>query len=184
MTLFEKYQNQVVPTLLEEMGLSNKWAAPKVSKVVINIGLKEAAHDKGVLEKATDQLATITGQKPKVTRAKQSIANFKLRQGDPVGLTVTLRGRRMHDFMNKLFQIVLPRVRDFQGVSLTAFDKMGNYTLGLSEQIVFPEIDYSKIDKVRGLEITFVNTAGDAKISKRLLELLGMPFKKAIKTRG
>ncbi len=183
MTLFEKYQTQVVPTLLEEMGLTNTMAAPKVSKVVLNIGLKEAAHDKGVLERATDQLATIAGQKPKITRAKQSIANFKLRQGDPVGLTVTLRGRRMHDFMNKLFQIVLPRVRDFQGVSLKAFDKKGNYTLGLSEQIVFPEIDYSKIDKVRGLEITFVNTAGDAKISKRLLELLGMPFKKTVSSK-
>lgn len=178
MTLQQHYFEQVVPTLQQELGVSNLLATPKVTKVVLNIGLKEAAHDKGVLEHATEQLTAIAGQKPKVTRARMSIANFKLREGDAVGLTVTLRGKRMYDFMTKLFRITLPRVRDFQGVSTTAFDKAGNYTLGLAEQIVFPEIDYSKIDKVRGLEITFVSTAGNAKIAKRLLELLGMPFKK------
>lgn len=154
----------------------NKMAVPKVTKIVLNIGLKEAAHDKGVLEKAMEQLAIIAGQKPKVTRAKISIANFKLREGDVVGLAVTLRGKRMDDFMTKLFTIVLPRVRDFRGVSATAFDGRSNYTLGLSEQIVFPEIDFAKIDKVRGLEITFVTTAKNAQETRKLLELLGMPF--------
>lgn len=167
--------------MMSEMGITNKMAVPKLTKVVINIGLKEAISDKGVLEKAKSQLMDIAGQLPKITKAKKSIANFKLRAGDAVGLTVTLRGKRMYDFTTKLVNIVLPRVRDFQGVSLTAFDGKGNYTLGLSEQIVFPEIDYSKIDKVRGLEITLVNSAGDSKMAKRLLELLGMPFKKEIK---
>lgn len=178
MTLHEHYLQNVIPTLQKEFGYTNALAVPKVTKVLINIGLKEAAHDKGILEKANEQLTQIAGQKPKITRARLSIANFKLREGDPVGLVVTLRGTRMYDFMTKLFQIALPRVRDFQGVSLTAFDQAGNYTLGLSEQIVFPEIDYSKIDKTRGLEISFVSTAGNAKIAKRLLELLGMPFRK------
>ena len=157
----------------------NKMAVPKVTKIVLNIGLKEAAHDKGVLEKAMEQLSIIAGQKPKVTRAKISIANFKLREGDVVGLAVTLRRKRMDDFMTKLFTIVLPRVRDFRGVSATAFDGRSNYTLGLSEQIVFPEIDFSKIDKIRGLEITFVTTAKNAQETRKLLELLGMPFIKS-----
>lgn len=178
MTLNQKYQEEIVPALVEEFGLVNKMQAPMISRVVINIGLKEAAHDKGVLEKAAEQLAAISGQKPKVTRARLSIANFKLREGDPVGLTVTLRGRRMWNFVEKLISIVLPRVRDFHGVSTTAFDRAGNYTLGLSEQIVFPEIDYAKIDKIRGLEITFVNNAGNVTMAQRFLELLGMPFKK------
>ena len=156
----------------------NKMAKPKITKVVLNIGLKEAITDKGVLAKASEQLAIIAGQKPKVTRAKTSIANFKVREGDSVGLTVTLRGKRMEGFLKKLFTIVLPRVRDFQGVSVTAFDKAGNYTLGLSEQIVFPEIDFSKIDKIRGLEITIVNTAGDPEASREMLTEMGMPFKK------
>ena len=156
----------------------NKMAKPKITKVVLNIGLKEAITDKGVLAKASEQLAIIAGQKPKVTRAKTSIANFKVREGDSVGLTVTLRGKRMEGFLKKLFTIVLPRVRDFQGVSVTAFDKAGNYTLGLSEQIVFPEIDFSKIDKIRGLEITIVNTAGSPEASREMLTEMGMPFKK------
>ena len=155
----------------------NIMAQPKLVKIVLNIGLKEAVHDKGALEKASEQLAVISGQKPKVPRAKTSIANFKVREGDPVGLTVTLRGKRMQDFMTKLVTVVLPRVRDFHGVSATAFDKKGNYTLGLSEQIVFPEIDYSKIDKIRGLEITFVNNAGSPETAKKLLEALGFKFK-------
>ena len=153
-------------------------AKPKITKVVLNIGLKEAISDKGVLAKASEQLAIIAGQKPKVTRAKTSIANFKVREGDSVGLTVTLRGKRMEGFLKKLFTIVLPRVRDFQGVSVTAFYKAGNYTLGLSEQIVFPEIDFSKIDKIRGLEITIVNTAGNPDASREMLTEMGMPFKK------
>lgn len=163
---------------MKEYGIGNKMSVPKITKVVINVGLKEAAHDKGVLEKAKEQITAISGQKPKVTTAKTSIAGFKVRQGDPIGLTVTLRGKRMYDFMTKLVGIVLPRVRDFQGVSKTAFDHRGNYTLGITEQTVFPEIDYAKVDKVRGLEITFVITGGNVKISQRLLDLLGMPFEK------
>lgn len=156
----------------------NIMAQPKIIKINVNIGLKEAANDKGVLDKVAQQLADITGQKAKVTRAKKSIANFKLREGAPVGLTVTLRGKRMRDFLTKLVNIVLPRVRDFHGVPAKSFDSRGNYTLGLAEQIVFPEIDYAKIDKIRGLEITIVTNAGDATMARRLLELLGMPFEK------
>lgn len=178
MNLKQTYIETIIPKLMEEFGIVNKMAVPKIHKVVVNIGLKEAAHDKGVLEKAASQLEAITGQKSKVTKAKLSIANFKLREGDPVGLTVTLRSERMYSFMTKLFQIALARIRDFQGVSLTAFDKQGNYTLGISEQIIFPEVDYSKIDKNRGLEITFVTKSPDVKIAKRLLELMGMPFSK------
>lgn len=169
---------KLTASLMEEFDITNKMAVPKIVKVIVNVGLKEAAHDKGILEKTVEQMAIITGQKPKVTRAKKSIANFKLRQGDPVGVMVTLRGKRMNDFLTKLLTIVLPRVRDFQGVPTGAFDKMGNYSLGLTEQIVFPEIDYAKIDRVRGLEITIVTNAGDAKMAKRLLELMGMPFRK------
>ncbi|MEK9200671.1 MAG: 50S ribosomal protein L5 [Patescibacteria group bacterium] len=178
MNLQQTYKETVVPAMVTEFGIENAMAVPKVTRVVVNIGMKEAAHDKSALEKTTAWLADITGQKPKQARAKKSIANFKLREGDIVGLTVTLRGKRMYDFMLKLFSVVLPRVRDFHGVSTTAFDKKGNYTLGLSEQIVFPEIEYGKIDKIRGLEITFVNTAGDPIKAKRMLELFGMPFKK------
>jgi large subunit ribosomal protein L5 len=177
MKLKEKYQKQVLPVLAAEFGNPNPMALPKVEKVVLNIGLGEAARDKGVLPKVQEQLAAIAGQKPKVTRARVSIANFKVRQGDPVGLMTTLRGERMYDFMTKLFGLVLPKLRDFHGVP-AKFDHLGNYTLGMSEQIVFPEIDYGKIDRVRGLEITFVIKNANAKISKRLLELLGMPFVK------
>lgn len=177
MNIKQIYQEQVIPTLMTEFGITNQLAVPKIHKVVVNIGLKEAVSDKGVLEKTSNWLGIITGQKPKVTRAKTSIANFKVRAGDAVGLTVTLRGTRMYDFLAKLLSIVLPRVRDFQGVSTTAFDKKGNYTLGISEQIVFSEIEYNQIDKVRGLEVTIV-TQSDAKIAKRMLELLGLPFAK------
>lgn len=181
MNLQQKYKEEIVPVLISEFDIKNIMAVPKVTKIVLNIGLKEAAHDKGILDKTVAWFEAISGQKAKVTKAKTSIANFKLRENDPVGMTVTLRGSRMYDFMTKLFTIVLPRVRDFQGVSLTAFDKSGNYTLGMPEQIVFPEVDYTKIDKVRGLEITFVNSAADTKQAYRLLELLGMPFKKEVK---
>lgn len=177
MNLKQHYQDQVVPALMSEFGMTNKLAVPRIIKVVLNIGLKEAVSDKGVLEKTSAWLGVITGQKPKITRAKVSIANFKVRAGDAVGLTVTLRGVRMYDFLTKLINIVLPRVRDFQGVSTKSFDKGGNYTLGLSEQIVFPEIEYSQVDKVRGLEITLV-TNSHAQIAQRLLELLGLPFAK------
>ncbi len=178
MNIKDIYHNQALPQVMEEFGIKNVMAAPKIKKIVLNIGLKEAAHDKGVLEKAKEQLMAIAGQKPKVTTAKLSIASFKVREGDPVGLTAVLRGKRMYDFMTKLILIALPRVRDFQGVSKKAFDQAGNYTLGLSEQTVFPEIDYSKVDKIRGLEITFAIKNSNAKISHKLLSLMGMPFEK------
>jgi large subunit ribosomal protein L5 len=150
----------------------------RVEKVVVNIGLGEAAHDKNVIEVASRDLMAITGQKPVICRARASISGFKIRKGDPVGLKVTLRGKRMRDFLTKLFTIVLPRLRDFQGVSLKSFDGRGNYSLGIPEQIVFPEIDYSKIDKIRGLEITIVTNTGSDDKAKELLELMGMPFEK------
>jgi len=178
MNLKQQYKEKIAPLLMDEFNIVNIMGVPKITKVVVNIGLKEAAHDKGVLEKVKEQLVAISGQKPKVTCAKQSIAGFKVREGDPVGLAVTLRGKRMDDFITKLINIVLPRVRDFQGVSTKAFDVKGNYTLGISEQIVFPEIDYAKVDKIRGLEITFVTNGKDVKISRRLMELMGMPFEK------
>lgn len=180
MNLQEIYEQKAIPTLMDEMKIGNKFQVPKITKVVINVGLKEAAHDKGALEKSSEQITAITGQKVKITSSKLSIAGFKVREGDPVGLTVTLRGKRMYDFLSKLINIVLPRVRDFQGVSAKAFDKNGNYTLGIVEQIVFPEIDYAKVDKIRGLEVTIVlKPKTEAKTAKRLLEILGMPFEKA-----
>ena len=178
MNLRQIYTTEIAPKLMAEFAIKNIMAVPKVQKININMGVKDMAHDKGLIDKVSVQLAAISGQKPKITRAKIAIANFKLRENDPIGLTTTLRTTRMYDFMTKLFGIVLPRVRDFSGVSTTAFDQNGNYTLGLTEQIIFTEIDYAKIDKIRGLEITFVIQSGNAAISKRLLELLGMPFKK------
>lgn len=178
MNLQQNYIEKARPELMKELGIKNIMAAPKVTKITLNIGLKEAAHDKGVLERASEQLGAIAGQKVKITRAKKSIANFKLREGDAVGVTATLRGKRMYDFMTKLFTIVLPRVRDFHGVPTTAFDKNGNYTLGFSEQIVFPEIEYAKIDKIRGLEVTFVISNADKKSARELLTKMGMPFEK------
>jgi large subunit ribosomal protein L5 len=177
-SFIQQYKEVAVPALASELGISNPLAIPKITKVVVNVGLKEAVTDKGVVEKVANQLKDITGQKPRINRAKKSIANFKLRQGDVVGVSVTMRGKKMEDFLMKLLTVVLPRVRDFHGVSNKAFDRSGNYSLGLSEQIVFPEIEYAKIDKIRGLQITLSTTAKDAKISRRLLELVGMPFEK------
>ena len=156
----------------------NIMAKPKLEKIVINVGIKEAIADKKVLEKAIEQLGIITGQKPIITKAKKAIATFKLREGDEIGLKVTLRGKKMQDFFIKLVAIVLPRVRDFRGVSLKSFDGKGNYSLGFKEQIVFPEIDYGKIDRIRGLEITICTTAKNDEDGKNLLQELGMPFKK------
>jgi large subunit ribosomal protein L5 len=176
--LEKKFQKEIVPQMAKELGVKSFLAVPRVEKVVVNIGLKEGASDRGSLEAPSQTLAVITGQKPKIARAKQSIAGFKLRAGDPIGLVVTLRGRRMYDFLEKLFKIVLPRLRDFQGVPIKNFDGHGNYSLGLAEQIVFPEVDYAKIDKVRGLEIAIVTSTNSDKEAKRLLELMGMPFAK------
>lgn len=179
--LKQKYQKEVAPQLVKEFDQKNVLAAPRIIKVIVAVGLGEGAQDKGVFKTVSEELAVITGQKPKITRAKQSIAGFRLRAGDPIGLMVSLRGERMYDFLQKLFGIVLPRVRDFRGVSLKSFDGQGNYSLGLREHIVFPEIDYGRVKKIRGLEVTVVTNVGDDKKAKRLLELLGMPFEKKSK---
>ncbi len=176
--LKDKFTNDVQPKLKEELGRKNNMAAPALKKVTISIGLGEAKEDKGVLDKVALYLSALSGQKPVVTLAKKSIAGFKLGQGDPVGIMVTLRGTKMYDFLDKLFNISLPKVRDFRGVPVNSFDQKGNYTLGLREQLIFPEVDYKTIDKVRGLAVTISTTAKNKEEGKRLLELLGMPFKK------
>ncbi|MCJ7829710.1 50S ribosomal protein L5 [Patescibacteria group bacterium] len=178
-SLQEKYRQEIRPKLAKEFGLKNVLAAPLVEKVVVSMGLGEGAQDKGLVEKAAEDLKVITGQKPKVTKARMAIAGFKIRKGDSIGLMVTLRGKRMYDFLEKLVKIVLPRMRDFHGVSSSSFDGQGNYNLGISEQIVFPEIDYAKIDKVKGLQITIVTDTNNEAQAKRLLEEIGMPFAKA-----
>jgi len=177
-SLKEKYQKEIVPQLAKELGLKNHLAVPKVVKVMVNIGIGEGAQDKKVIEPASQDLAIITGQKPRVAKARISEAGFKLRAGAPIGLVVTLRGQRMYDFLEKLFQVVLPRLRDFQGVPTKSFDGRGNYSLGISEHTVFPEIDYSKVEKVRGLEITLVTNTDDDQAARKLLTLMGMPFEK------
>jgi large subunit ribosomal protein L5 len=176
--LKERYRNEVVPRLVELCGYKNVMQAPRLEKIVLNIGLGEAIANAKALEAAEQDLTAIAGQHVVVTRSKKSIAAFHLRTGMPIGLMVTLRGDRMYDFFDKLVNAVLPRTHEFQGVSTDSFDGRGNYTLGLKEQILFPEIDYDKIDKVRGLEISIVTTAGTDEDGKHLLELLGMPFEK------
>ncbi|MBE3593230.1 MAG: 50S ribosomal protein L5 [Thermoanaerobacter sp.] len=176
--LREKYKKEVVPALMERFGYKNIMQVPKVEKVVINIGVGEAKENPKALEAAVNDLTMIAGQKPVITRAKRSIANFKIRKGMPIGVKVTLRGERMYEFMDKLFNIALPRVRDFKGVSPNSFDGRGNYALGIKEQLIFPEIDYDKIDKIRGMDIIIVTTAKTDEEAKGLLELLGMPFAK------
>jgi large subunit ribosomal protein L5 len=175
--LQEKYQNEVVPALRKEFAYTNPMQVPMPAKVVINIGMGEAIANAKAMDNAVRDLTDITGQRPVVTRAKRSIAAFKLRQGMQIGCMVTLRGRRMYDFLDKLINVALPRLRDFQGVSADSFDGRGNYTLGLREQLVFPEIDYDKIDKVRGMEISIVTTARTDEEGRRLLALMGMPFR-------
>jgi large subunit ribosomal protein L5 len=174
--LKEKYREEIVPELMKEFGYSNVMQAPKLEKIVINVGLGEAISNAKALESAVADVTAISGQKPVVTRAKKSIAAFKLRAGMPVGVRVTLRGPRMYEFFDRLVAITLPRIRDFRGVSPNSFDGRGNYTLGLQEQIAFPEIDYDKIDKSRGLELSLVTSAKTDEEGRRLLSLLGMPF--------
>ncbi len=176
--LLERYRNEVIPQLMAEFGYKNIMQVPKLEKIVVNIGLGEAIQNAKAIDAAVNDLMAITGQRPVVTRAKKSIAAFKLRAGMPIGAMVTLRGRRMYEFLDRLQSVAMPRIRDFRGVSPNSFDGRGNYTLGLREQIVFPEIDYDKIDKTRGLEITFVTTAKTDEEGRRLLALLGMPFAK------
>lgn len=169
---------EVLPKIKEEFGLSNEFAVPKIEKVVINMGVADSLGNKESLEKAKEQLGVIAGQKAKVTRAKTAISNFKLKKGDPIGLMVTLRDKKAWQFLEKLIKIVIPRMRDFRGLSETKFDKAGNYSLGITEQILFPEVDYSKIDKIRGLVVTIVFRNSNTQKSKRFMELLGLPFRK------
>jgi len=176
--LKERYRKEVVPKLMESLGYKNIMEAPRLNKIVLNIGVGEAIQNAKALESAEKDLVTITGQHPVTTRSKKSIAAFKLREGMPIGLKVTLRGERMHDFFDKLVNAVLPRVREFQGVPRDSFDGRGNYTLGVKEQIIFPEVDYDNIDKVRGMEISIVTTAKTDDEGRQLLELLGVPFAK------
>lgn len=176
--LKKKYNDEVSPKLQEEFGFKNKMAVPALEKVVISIGLAEAKDDAGVLDKVATYLGALSGQKPVVTKAKKSIAGFKVSQGQPVGMMVTLRGVKMYSFLDKLFNIVLPKVRDFRGIPATSFDPKGNFTLGLREQTIFPEVDYRTVDRVRGLAVTIVTTAKQREQSEKLLAYLGMPFKK------
>ncbi|MDD4526803.1 MAG: 50S ribosomal protein L5 [Candidatus Margulisbacteria bacterium] len=176
--LKEKYKLEIKKALQEKFTYVNANQVPKIEKIVINRGLGEAISNSKVVQASVDEFMTLFGQKPIVTKAKKSIAGFKLREGLAIGCKVTLRGDRMYEFMNKLFNLVLPKIRDFRGVSVKAFDKQANYTLGIREQIIFPEIDYDKVDKVRGFNITFVTSTENVEESLELLSLLGMPFRK------
>lgn len=175
--LKERYDKELVPTLMKEFNYKSRMQVPRLQKVVLNMGLGEAIQNIKVLDSASNELMTIAGQKPVPSKAKKSIANFKLRQGMPIGCLVTLRKKRMYEFFDRLVNVTLPRVRDFRGVSSKSFDGRGNYTLGIKEQIIFPEIDYDKIDKIKGLNITIVTTAKTDEEGRSLLGLLGMPFK-------
>ena len=176
--LKEKYDNEVVPGLREQYKYANVMQVPRLTKVVVNIGMGEALTDGNALDKAADEVTAITGQKPIINRAKKSIANFRLREGNAIGVSATLRGPRMYEFLDRLVAAALPRIRDFQGLNPNAFDGRGNYSLGIREQLIFPEIDYDKVDKVRGMQVTVVTTAKTDDEGRRLLELLGMPFRK------
>jgi large subunit ribosomal protein L5 len=176
--LKERYLNEVTPALLQKFSYTSVMQVPKIEKVVINMGVGDAVGNAKVLDVAADEMKTIAGQKPVITKAKKSIAGFKLREGMPIGVKVTLRGDRMYYFLDKLFNVALPRVRDFRGVSTKAFDGRGNYTLGLKEQLIFPEIEYDKIDKVRGMDIVIVTTANSDVEARELLNQMGMPFTK------
>jgi large subunit ribosomal protein L5 len=174
--LKERFGAEVIPTMKKEFGYQNVMQVPRLVKVVVNVGLGEALQNAKALDATTRDVTTITGQKPIVTRAKKSIATFRLRAGNPIGVKVTLRGKRMYDFLDRLFSVALPRVRDFRGISPDSFDGRGGYTLGLREQLVWPEIDYDKVDKVRGMEICIVTSAKTDDEARRMLQLLGMPF--------
>ena len=175
--LKEKYQKEVVPALQKEFGYKNVMAVPKIEKVVVNMGLGEATSNVKIIDTGADELARITGQKPVVRRSKKSISQFKVRKGQPVGTMVTLRGERMWEFLDRLVSIALPRVRDFKGVSPKGFDGRGNYTLGLRDQLLFPEIDYMKVDKARGMNVSVVTTAKTDAEARQLLQLIGLPFR-------
>jgi len=175
--LKQRYQKEVGPAIAKEFGIKNPMAIPRLEKIVINMGMGEAIANAKILDTAADELKSITGQKPVITKAKKSIASFKLRQGMPIGVMVTLRGDRMYEFMDRLVSVALPRVRDFRGVSPKAFDGRGNYTIGVREQLIFPEIDFNKVDKLRGMNISIVTTARNDELARALLKALGMPFR-------
>lgn len=175
--LKEKYIKEVIPQMMKQFGYKNIMQVPKIEKVVLNMGVGEATQNLKILDEAREELAQISGQRPKVTRAKKSIAAFKLRENMPIGCYVTLRGKRMYYFLDKLFSVVIPRLRDFRGLSPSSFDKGGNYTFGIKEQLIFPEISYDKVTTVKGMDITIVTTAKKIEESKALLKLMGMPIK-------
>ncbi|WAH37402.1 50S ribosomal protein L5 [Alicyclobacillus dauci] len=177
--LYDTYRSEVVPSLMKQFSYKNALQVPRVDKVIINLGLGEATQNAKVIDSAVEDLTLIAGQKPVVTRAKKSIAGFRLRAGMPIGAKVTLRGERMYHFLDKLMNVALPRVRDFRGVNPKAFDGRGNYTLGLREQLIFPEIEYDQVDKVRGMEVVVVTTAKTDEEARALLTSLGMPFRKS-----
>ena len=180
MSRLEKtYQETIRPQLMKDLSITNLFAAPKMAKVVVNVGVGEASSNIKLLDAAMNEMGAITGQKPVMRRAKKSIAAFKIREGQPVGACVTLRGKRMYEFIDRLVNIALPRVRDFRGVPTKSFDGRGNYTIGLQDQLIFPEIDYSRVEHTRGMNITFVTTAKNDEGARRLLELMGMPFRRA-----
>jgi large subunit ribosomal protein L5 len=174
--LREMYRTEIIPSMMREFGYSNPMQVPRVNKIVLNIGLGEALTNGRAMENATRDLATITGQKPVITRARKSIAGFKIREGNPIGTSVTLRGARMHHFLDRFINTALPRIRDFRGLPRRGFDGRGNFSLGISEQIIFPEIDYNQIDRLRGLQVTIATSARNDSEATRLLELFGMPF--------
>jgi large subunit ribosomal protein L5 len=175
--LKERYEKEAVPALTKEFGYTNVMAVPKIAKIVVNMGLGEATSNAKIIEVGADELSRITGQKPVVRRAKKSIAAFKVRKGQPIATSVTLRGERMYEFLDRLVSIALPRVRDFRGVSPKGFDGRGNFTLGLKDQLLFPEIDYMKVDKSRGMNVSVVTTAKTDQEARKLLQLIGMPFR-------
>lgn len=177
-TIEEQYRKTIVPEFMKTHGVKNRMAVPKLSKIVVNCGLGEALADKKVVEKMSAQMAIITGQKPQIMRARKAISSFKVREGDIVGLRVTLRGERMFDFIKRFISIALPRVRDFRGIPVRGFDGHGNYTIGIKEQTMFPELEYDQVDKVRGMELSFVTTAKTDDMGRTLLTLFGMPFVK------
>nr|WP_270460536.1 50S ribosomal protein L5 [Faecalitalea cylindroides] len=176
--LQDKYQNEVIPAMMKEFNYKSVMEVPAIEKVVVNIGVGDAIQNSKLLDEAVEELAAITGQQPVITKAKKSIANFKLREGMPIGCKVTLRRQKMYEFLDKLFNISLPRVRDFRGVSDTSFDGRGNYTLGIKEQIIFPEIDFDKVNRSRGMDVVIVTSAKTNEEAKALLTKMGMPFKK------
>jgi len=175
--LREKYKNEIAPALAKDFGIENPMAIPRIEKIILNMGVGEAIGNAKILDTAVEELRSITGQKPVITKAKKSIASFKLREGMNIGTMVTLRGERMYEFLDRLISVALPRVRDFRGISAKAFDGRGNYTLGIREQLIFPEIDFNKVDKTRGMNISIVTTARNDEQSRALLKALGMPFR-------